>query len=176
VSTPAELLAAMKDLVAGVAEASLDPFDRVRVLTALVGAPMPPDGSAALASFGRRAALAALARAASECQPRSYDEAVDLRDSVCGLIETEETLAADAGEDGAVAALRTLRGAVDRDLTSRGASLSPLRDLEMKASLPALVLAQRFYGTAAREDEVVQMAGDPPNPLFMPERFRGLAR
>lgn len=175
-SAPAELVAAVLALVAGVAETAADPADRVRLLTALATAPAVAGGDAGLAALGRRAALSALARATAACQPRSYDEAEALRRDVCGLLQAEELVAADGGEDAAVAALRAVRGAVDRDLRRRGANLSPLRQVEVKASLPALVLAHRLYGDAGREPEMTRMAGDPPNPVFMPERFTGLAR
>ncbi|TPG53272.1 hypothetical protein EAH89_17290 [Roseomonas nepalensis] len=175
-STPAELVAAMLALVAGVAETAADPSDRVRLLMALAEAPMPAGGNAALAAVGRRAALSALARAATACQPRSYDEAESLRTDVCELLATEEIVAADAGEDAVATALRAVRGAVDRDLRRRGANLSPLRPVEVKALMPSLVLAQRLYGDAGREPEITRMAGDPPNPIFMPERFTALAR
>lgn len=175
-STPAELVASMLALVAGVADSAPDPSDRVRLLRALAASPMPAGGDAALAALGRRAALSALARAASACEPRSYDEAEALRTDVCGLLAAEEIVAADAGEDSIVSALRAVRGALDRDLRRRGANLSPLRQVEVKASLPSLVLAQRLYGDAGREPEMTRMAGDPPNPVFMPTRFTGLAR
>jgi len=175
-STPAELAAAILVLVAGVAESATDPSDRVRLLRALAASPMPAGGNPSLAALGRRAALSAMARAATACQPRSYDEAEGLRTDVCALLTAEELVAADAGEDAVVSALRAVRGAVDRDLRRRGANLSPLRQVEVKASLPSLVLAQRLYGDAGREPEMTRMAGDPPNPVFMPTRFTGLAR
>lgn len=175
-SAPADLVAAMQALVAGVADTAADPSDAVRMLVALATAPATEGGSGALDALARRAALASLGRASASVQPRSYDEAQALRTAACGLLADEEIVAADAGEDAVAAALRALRGAVDRDLSRRGASLSPLRQVALRASLPALVVAQRLYGDAARADELIGMAGDPPNPVFMPERFRGLAR
>ncbi|WP_043838850.1 hypothetical protein [Muricoccus aerilatus] len=175
-SGASELIAAVVALVAGVAECATDPADRVRLLSPLATAPTPAGGDAGLAAVGRRAALAALARATAACQPRSYDEAEALRRGSCAMFEAEELVAADAGEDAVAAALRTVRGAVDRDLRRRAANLSPLRKIEMKVSLSATVLAHRLYGDARREAELARMAGDPPNPLFMPQRFKGLAR
>jgi prophage DNA circulation protein len=175
-STPAELVAAMQALVAAVGDTASDPADRVRLMAAMAVAEAPQGGDGALAAVARRAALAALARAAAAYAPASYDEALALRSTVCGLLADEEVIAADAGEDTVAAALRDLRGAVYRDLTARGASLSPLRQVTLAASLPAEVLAQRLYGDAGRADELVEMAGDPPNPVFMPTSFKGMAR
>lgn len=175
-SAASELIAAVVALVAGVADCATDPAERVRLLTPLATAPAPTGVDPGLAAVGRRSALASLARATAACQPRSYDEAEALRRDVCAMFEAEELVAADAGEDAVAAALRTVRGAVDRDLRRRAANLSPLRQIEMKSSLSALVLAHRLYGDARREAELARMAGDPPNPLFMPQRFTGLAR
>lgn len=171
----AELIAGVRALVLGVSDTAADPADRIRLLTALATAAPPVDGDPTLAAVGRRAALAALARATSECRPRSYDDAVALRDAVCGLLAGEERVASDAGEDGVARALRSLRGIVGRDLDRRGASLSPLRDVTLKASVPSLVLAHRLYGDAGRAGELAEMAGDPPRPTFMPRGFRALA-
>jgi prophage DNA circulation protein len=176
VSTPAELVASIQALAAGVADTASDPIDRVRLLTALAAAPTTQGGDVSLAAVGRRAALAALARAATVARLRSYDEAQALRTSVCGLLAAEELVAADAGEDAVVAALRALRGAVDRDLARRGANLSPLRTVERDAPLPALVLAHRLYGDAARTDGLVEECGDVPNPCFLAGQFKVRAR
>jgi prophage DNA circulation protein len=176
VSTPSELVLAVQALAAGVADSAADPMDRVRLLAALAAASPAENGNAALAAVGRRAALAALARAAASATPRSYDEAQALRGSVCGLLAAEELVAADAGEDAVVAALRALRGAVDRDLSRRGANLSPLRALERDEPLPALVLAQRLYGDGARADGLIEECGDVPNPCFLAGQFKVRAR
>ena len=175
-SGPAEVVSAIQALVAGVADVAADPAERIRLLTALATVSVPAGGNVGLAAVGRRVALAALTRAAASCPLGSYEDAEALRTGVCGLLVEEETVAADGGEDEVVAALRTLREAVDRDLRRRGADLSPLRSVEVKANLPALVLAHRLYGDATRAPEMTRMAGDPPNPLFMSERFRALAR
>lgn len=173
-STPADLVAGIQAFVAGLADTATDPSDRVRLLAEVAATPAGED--ATLSAVFRRAALSGMARAAADSLPRSYDDAVALRDLVCGAIRDEERVAADAGEGEVTAALRALRGAVDRDLTRRGANLSPLRTVTIGASLPSLAVAQRLYGDAGREPEVVRGAGDPPNPLFMPEGFRALAR
>jgi prophage DNA circulation protein len=176
VSTVTELVAAIQAMVAGVAEAADDPADRIRVLTALAVAEVPADGDAAAAAVWRRSALAALARASAAYQPGSYDEAIGLRDRICSLLEAEEVIAADAGEDAVASALRRLRGAVDRDLRGRGASLSPLRDLMCDTPQPAIAMAHRLYGDARREEALVEQCGDVPNPCFISGAFKVSAR
>ncbi|MFH5924547.1 hypothetical protein [Roseomonas xinghualingensis] len=175
-SSPAELIAALRALVAGVADAVFDPEERLDALMALATASGGAEEDQALAAVGRRTALAALARAVSDWDPRSFDDAVGRRDRIIALFDAEEIAAADDGQDAVAAALRALRGAVDRDLTRRAANLSPLRPVTVQAQLPALVLAQHLYGDARREGELTRMAGDPPNPCFMPSQFRALAR
>ncbi|WP_424138162.1 hypothetical protein [Roseomonas chloroacetimidivorans] len=175
-STPAELVGAVQGLVAAVGETASDPADRVRLMGALATTQAPKGGHEALAAVVRRAALGALARASAEYRLGSYDEAMALRSTVCGLLADEEIAAADAGEDVVAGALRDLRGAVYRDLTSRGASLSPMRSLSVPAPVPALILAQRLYGDATRADELVAECGDAPNPVFIGGEFKVLAR
>lgn len=171
-----DIIAGVRDLTVAVASALPDPRTRISQLLELASTPFPADGSAAMAALCRRTALIELARATLDYDPPSYDDAVAVRDQVCDLIEAEQLIAADAFEDDVAAAFRSLMGAVARDLTARGASLSPMRTVTLGASLPALVIAQRLYGDAARADEVVAMAGQPPNPAFMPTTFRALAR
>lgn len=127
-----------------------------------------------LADAFRRAALVELALAATDYQPASYDDAFHLREVVAGALDAEIAIAGDQGEDGVYAAFRTLRAAVVQDLTARGADLAQVRTFTLGGSLPALAVAQRLYGDAARADGLVAQV-DPVHPLFMPPVFQVLA-
>jgi prophage DNA circulation protein len=55
-----------------------------------------------------------------------------------------------------------------RDITTRGADLSRLCEVTAGADIPALVLAQRLYGDAAREDDVLERNPAIRHPGFVP--------
>ena len=73
-----------------------------------------------------------------------------MRDELSDRLELE----AETADDSVYTALVDLRAATVRDLTARGASLAGLRTVTPAATLPALVLAHRLYGDAARADEL----------------------
>lgn len=185
-SAASEFTAAVRAYAASLLAATPNPADAVAVLSAASGfAPAPVVSASAVgaaqravqsavADLCRRSAVAALARAASVYQPSSYDDAEALRTAVCALLDAEIDAAGDAGRDRSFLALKSLRAAVARDLTARGAALAPLRTVEFKASLPALTVAYRLYGDIARADQLIASAS-PPHPAFMPARFKALA-
>ncbi len=110
------------------------------------------------------AAAGELAQAAAEAPYASYDDAVSTRDTVAGLIDALALAAADgssfsgAGADDELAeGFDRLRRAMVRDVTARGATLARLTRLELAATEPALVIANRIYGSAgvgARADDI----------------------
>lgn len=170
------VFAQIESLTAGIA----NPADAVRLLLDLTRFSPTPDLSqtamgAALCDLYRRAAVVSLAGAATAYQPASYDDAADLLDRVVSALDAEILLAGDAGEDGAFAALRDLRGAVVEDLRARGADLAPIVTFTTLVPMPAPALAQRFYRDPDRADELVIQA-DPVHPMFMPVSFQALAR
>ncbi|MBX6386929.1 MAG: hypothetical protein IRZ07_28785 [Microbispora sp.] len=173
-STPADFAAAAQALAAALRAATDDPADQVRLLAALAAFAPPAAGDPA-GDLCRRAALTELARATADYRAASYEEAVALRDMVCGLLSDEEIRAADQGEDATFGAFRALRIAVARDLTARAADLARLRTVQTAAPLPALVLANKLYGDAGRAEELTEYAGA-ANPLFLPTRFRARER
>lgn len=184
-STTADVANAVQDFVATIQAAITDPADAIKIFTSLASFPVPvatdsPIGraqtqlTAALADLCRREAVCALAKSASYYQPNSYDDAANIRAAVVAIIENEITIAGDQGEDDTYQALVQLRTAVIQDLTARGASLSPLKTISMKASLPALTLAYRLYQDTSRSDQLVAFA-NPPHPAFMPTQFKALA-
>lgn len=173
------------DLAEGVRALAADPGEAITML-ALLAAFVPGESfatdavgiaqaraQAATAALGRRAALVSLARATVEAAPRSYDEAVALRDQVCGLLDDEAARAGDAGEDGVLELLRDLRAAIGTQLTASAANLARLRDVQVNVPLPALVHAYRLYADIDRADEVAAHAGA-ADPLFLPGEFRAL--
>lgn len=139
-----------------------DPADQVRLLLEMTGSvPNNPFGHAL-----RRMALTQASVACAAYQPTSYDDALALRELVCGALDAEINAAGDAGDDEVYAAFRALRIAVALDLRTRGDQLPRLRTVTVPV-LPPEVLAYRLYGDATRANDLVARS-DPSNPLFMP--------
>ena len=174
-------------LTAALSTAIANPGDALRLFGALstytpnvVGTATGQVGVAQLAAEDavsallRRAAIGALARAAAVYVPRSYDDAVAVRNTVTGFIDGEILIAGDSGDDASYGALRTLRQSVVTNLTASGASLARLQDFAFRTPMPSLVLATRIYQDASRADQLVDEAA-PIHPAFMPTTFRALA-
>jgi prophage DNA circulation protein len=186
-------------LAGAVAAAAPSPSDALRLLSSLIDAapalpgnlvapaypitPVFPTPSAqavalmagASSDLFRRAAVIALAQAASGYQPTSHDDAAAVRIQVTGRLDAEIAIAGDQGQDETYNALRDLRTAVVQDLTARGTSLAALVVVSTPLSLPAPVLAQRLYRDAGRADELVAEA-NPIHPAFMPTTFKALGQ
>lgn len=128
----------------------------------------------AVSALLRRAAIGALARAAAQYVPSSYDDAVAVRNKVTAYIDGEVLIAGDSGDDASYGALRALRQSVVTNLSASGASLARLQDFAFRTPMPALVLATRLYQDASRSDQLVDEAA-PIHPAFMPTKFRALA-
>lgn len=179
--------AASATLAAALVASTADPADAVRLLLPLCSwQPTPVFGSGPLAqvmveyqtAITRNlhcAALAALAVATAQYNPISYQDAMALRQTVCGALDAEATIAADAGDDAVYQALRNLRAAVALDLTLRGASLPQLIEVQTFVSMPSLVEAWALYADTSREPSLVASA-KPPHPLFMPLSFPALSQ
>jgi prophage DNA circulation protein len=179
--------AASTQLAEALAAAVNDPADAIRLLMPLaswVPPIVPGSGSLsartratldALADNLRCAACAALAGATQAYRPASYQDAQALRIAVCGVLDAEATLSADAGRDATYQALRTLRTAVSLDLAIRGANLAYLVEIETAVSMPSLAEAWTLYQDTTREPALVA-ASSAPHPLFMPLDYPGLSR
>jgi len=174
-----DLATAAQAALAALLACAADPADAIRLLIAL--ATGQPTGVAALSAIGgvvsaifRRAALAALCRAAATYQPSSSDDAVTILGEVTDALDDEITLAGDAGDDATFNALRGVRVAIIQDLTARGADLSATVDVASPEPMPSLVLAQRLYRDASRAPEL-EIEAVPIHPLFMPTDFQALA-
>lgn len=179
-------VAAAQAVAAAVGSSTSDPADAIRLLQTLAAystlssAPSSPIGvsiatmQSVTGDLFRRAAVVALARASAAYQPASANDAAAIRTTICGALDAEIIIAADQHEDATYNAFRTLRAAVSADLTRRGAGLPAIATITSRAPLPALVLAQRNYGDAARADELV-MQSNCVHPAFMPLKFSALS-
>jgi prophage DNA circulation protein len=186
-SASADLMTPLSTLVEAMRGGITNPADQVRVLLSLSNFSYQDAAGGtvgvyaamgvmrdAVAAACRRAALISLARASSAYQPTSYNDAVAVRTSLAAALDTEITAAGDAGEDDAYVALKTLRAAVVRDLTVRGASLPSVVTVSLKQNLPSLAIAQMLYRDASRSDEI---AGEAMaiHPAFCPRSFQVLS-
>jgi prophage DNA circulation protein len=183
---PSATAAAAQAYANSIQSSTQDPEDGVRLLSALAVF-VPPTypatsvignstNSAALATgdLFRRSAIAALAQAALVYQPSSYDDAISVRGAICTIIDNEIEVAGDQGEDDVFLALRQLRATISADLAARGASLAPIKTFTVNQSLPAPVLALRFYRDPTRSDELTSQIS-PIHPAFCPTTFQALA-
>lgn len=177
---------AAQALAAALLAATTDPADSIRMLSTLA-APVPTNAVPASAvgvamqtmqagcgDLFRRAAVVALARASAAYQPSSFDDAVAIRTQVTALLDAEILIAGNQGEDATFNALRTVRAAVVKDLTSRAADLAVLVTVKSNSPVPSLVLSQRLYRDSTREGELVTEA-DAVHPAFMPTSFKALS-
>ena len=153
------------------AAAVAEPFD---LLMAEARRPAPavtdPAEQAALSALHGLAldsAAAAAAEAASAAEWRSAEAALAARDALLAVLIARQDAAADAGQDDLFAAWRDLAAAARTDLTDRAARLPRVARYALPGPLPALALAQRLHGDAARADELVALARV-PHPGFMP--------
>lgn len=177
--------AAGVQLADALAASASDPGDAIRLLLPLAGwkPPAIPGGGPlaasaraaqdALASNLRCAACAALGEATLSYAPSSYQDAMALRQVVCGALDAEATQAGDAGLDATYQALRDLRAAVALDLALRGANLAWLVEIQTNAPMPSLAEAWTLYHDTPREPGLVASA-DPAHPLFLPLNFPAL--
>ncbi|MBR8030789.1 DNA circularization protein [Burkholderia vietnamiensis] len=185
-STIDNFTGAVRGVTAAMLAATNDPSDSVRLLamlatfsassdttTSVIGTAMG-DVEGACADLFRRTSIGAVAQASASYQPKSSDEAAQMRDFVTGLIDSEMAIAGDSGADQTYEALSALRAAVVADLNKRGAALSSIKTFEFAQPMPSLALATRIYRDPRRADELVSEA-DPPHPAFMPITFKALA-
>ncbi|HEM7839796.1 TPA: DNA circularization N-terminal domain-containing protein [Burkholderia multivorans] len=186
VSNTDAFVAAAQQFVTAFAATMAGPADGIRLLSGLASySPVPNFTGSAIgtamaemqsytAALFRRVAIAELVQTVGTWQPGSADDATAMMSTVTTLIDSEIDAAADAGDDTTYAALRDVRNAVVTDLQTRGGGLAALATMTFNDTMPALVLAHRIYGDAARADQLVQQV-QPVHPLFMPTSFRALA-
>lgn len=109
------------------------------------------DNQAALHKLIQTTAAIESVRASAKLVFVSSTDALSVRDTISDRLDTLMESAGDA----TYAELVALRAAMVQDIASRGASLPKLVSYTPPATLPALVLAYRLYGNAARDAEIV---------------------
>ncbi|MGT3292712.1 DNA circularization protein [Yersinia enterocolitica] len=178
VAAHANAVLAVVNAILASGASTLDLIRMMQELTAInddTFRPNPGDSNTAAASYQLIIVLCAGAMvfAASQYQPESYDDAVDILTRVCDVVDGAALSAADTGNDEVYQSLMTLRESIVTLLQQTGANLSRVEIVNFNRSLPALNLANRLYQDARRGDALVKMAA-PVHPAFMPIRFKAL--
>ncbi|AVX38516.1 DNA circularization protein [Yersinia massiliensis] len=178
VAVHANAVLAVVNAILASGASTLDLIRMMQELTAInddTFRPNPGDSNTAAASYQLIIVLCAGAMvfAASQYQPESYDDAVDILTRVCDVVDGAALSAADTGNDEVYQSLMTLRESIVTLLQQTGANLSRVEIVNFNRSLPALNLANRLYQDASRGDALVKMAV-PVHPAFMPLRFKAL--
>jgi prophage DNA circulation protein len=104
---------------------------------------------------------------------KSRPDAVAARSTCAGIAATITPICSGAGLD-AVDAFDAIYGKSARHLSDQIASLAPVVLVELGASLPANVLANRLYGDPSRSQELIDR-NQVATPCFMPRRFEALS-
>lgn len=107
--------------------------------------------AAALSAIADGADAAAVATLAAGI-PATQNEITALRDELLGLIDARQAEASDA----LYQAWATLRARVARDLSQRALAAPRLRTVTPDATGPALAIAYRLHGDAARAEEIIR--------------------
>ncbi len=163
---PGALGSALTGLVSGLAGLFALPSSGLGLLRNLFdfgddAAPVPTNtpsrvqqaaNQAAVSVLIQRAAVIEAARNSSQVEFTGYTEAVAVREQ---LAEQLDVLAETAGNDQVYEALVTLRAAVVRDITARGADLARTTTVTPLVTQPALVLAYALYEDASRDQEII---------------------
>lgn len=182
-----DFAAASQALAEALQAAWNDPAEAIRLLLPLTSwQPRPFPGSgplaqtanaaqAALAFNLRTNACASLGTAAQRYQPASYQDAAQVRQTVCTALQAQAVAAADQGMDATYAALRQLRADVALYFAVLGANLALLVEVTTRQPMPSLEEAWRLYQDTTREPQLVG-AADPPHPLFLPVEYPALDR
>lgn len=120
--------------------------------------------------------LAEAGNAVSALAPRSYDEAIALRQRLGRAFDLTIERASDLGANDLLRPLREVQAMLTRDLIERGRPLARLVTYQTAVPLPSVVLAHRFYQDASRADELVAENGATDHPAFMPMTGRAYSR
>lgn len=106
----------------------------------------------AMTALVRRVALSEEARSSARMNFATYDDAAAMRRDLGDRLDVEMDMMTDDTE---YAAYADLRAATVRDLTVRGADLSRVTTVPVRATTPSLVMAYNLYEDAGRSDEIV---------------------
>lgn len=173
IRAPGNMAAALIGAVRRMADAAAAPLRAIALYKTLFGAgassPAVPTttptrrrqaaATAALHAAVQRSAVIEACRASSRADYPARDDALAVRVSLLDALD-EQMEAVDAVTGAPVAdevyqGLAALRAAVAEDLRVRGARLPEARHVTFGATLPALVVAYRVHGDAARDAEIV---------------------
>jgi len=119
--------------------------------------------SDALTALVQTTCIAEASTALAEIDFESDTQAIALQARLLDALDARQGEA----DDAVYGALADLRGAVVRDIAARGADLARVVRYTPPETLPALVLAHRLYGDAARDGELVARNGI-AHPGFVP--------
>lgn len=175
-----EITKGISGTITAVYEANPDPVQALNAMLPFANATsMQADtedgkGFNLLTDLIRRSAVICIAESTANREYISYDDALDTRTLVCGLLDNELKIAGDQGLDDTFNALMNLRTCVSKDLTMRGADLATVETIVAATSLPSLVWSQKLYQDSGREKELVKSA-NPIHPAFMPINFKALS-
>lgn len=119
---------------------------------------------AALVQLVQQLFTLAAAQAATDEDYASLDDAIEVRTA---LIDQIDTLCEADIADTVYQSLASVRAAVARDISARGADLARLVRIQLPESMPSLALAWQLYGDAGRAAELVSR-NRVADPLCMP--------
>jgi len=126
---------------------------------------------AAMCALIAQVAAVEACRAASQASPPTRDDALALAtalaDMLDGRMESVSPVTGQPLPDTLYQATAALRAAVVVDMRERAAMLPRIRRVDSQAVLPALVLAHRIHGDAARAGEIIDRNGV-RHPGFVP--------
>jgi prophage DNA circulation protein len=116
--------------------------------------------TAAVQRLTRQTAVIEAARQSAQASYASRADALATAATLLAAVDDEmeatDPVTGQPVGDGVYQALSALRAAVATDLRTRGARLPELVTYTPGATLPALVVAHRFYGDASRDQEIVE--------------------
>ena len=123
----------------------------------------------------RRITVIALVGQVAKYQPTSYDDAHQMKQIICDILDKEIITAADNGESNTYLVLRRLKSGIMTYLIQKGADLSRMTEVASPMSMPVSVWVNKLYQDTGRQDELINQA-NPPHPAFMPAQFKVLSK
>jgi prophage DNA circulation protein len=171
--TAGNLFAALCGLAEAVRAAATDPGVQIRLLEELANQ-FPAEDPTQTAAMCRRAALISLSLASSNYQPSSYQDAIEKRATIVGLLDAEAIVMADEGSAQSYLAFKALAAQVAADLTTKAGTIATVTEVTLPKAFPVLYVAFRLYGDATRADDLMARSGV-VEPNFMPTSFEALS-
>lgn len=173
IRAPGNMAAALVGAVHRLADSVTEPLRAISLYKTLFGAgsssPAVPTTTTtrrrqaaltdAMHAAVQRSAVIEACRASSQADYPARDDALEMRaellDALDGQMEAVDAVTGAPVADEVYQSLSALRAAVAEDLRVRGARLPEVKNITFGATLPALVVAYRVHGDAARDAEIV---------------------